>query len=86
MYLTYRIIIEPDTKGFHGYVPALPGCHTWGKTLQETKKHLEEAMFLYIETLQNDGKKLPEDSSFESFATIEVAAQEPIRRRSKSYA
>ncbi|MSR85742.1 type II toxin-antitoxin system HicB family antitoxin [Candidatus Uhrbacteria bacterium] len=48
MNATYRIIIEPDKKGFHGYVPALKGCHTWGKTIMETKRHLQEAMSLYI--------------------------------------
>ena len=48
---TYRVIIEKDSKGFHGYVPALRGCHTWGKTIEETKKHLNEAIGLYLESL-----------------------------------
>ncbi|MEX0918814.1 MAG: type II toxin-antitoxin system HicB family antitoxin [Candidatus Paceibacterota bacterium] len=44
---TYRIIIEPDGKYFHGYVPALIGCHTYGRTLTETKKNLNQAISLY---------------------------------------
>ena len=48
---TYRTIIEPDGKFFHGYVPALNGCHTYGKTITETKKFLKEAIELYIACL-----------------------------------
>ena len=67
---TYRTIIEPDGKYFHGYVPALPGCHTFGKTILETKKNLREAIELYLEGLNYDEEKIPDDKSFESFETI----------------
>lgn len=43
---TYRVIIKPDGDSFHGYVPALVGCHTYGKTIIETKKNLNEAISL----------------------------------------
>ena len=67
---TYRIIIEPDVKGFHGYVPALKGCHTWGKTIPETKHHLQEAIEVYLESLLGQGGSIPEEKSYESFATV----------------
>ena len=35
---TFPTIIEKDGKQYHGYVPSLPGCHTFGKTTEETKK------------------------------------------------
>ena len=41
---TYRTIIEPDDKGYHGFVPLLKGVHTSGKTIEETKKNLDEAI------------------------------------------
>ena len=75
---TYRIIIEPDGNGFHGYVPALRGCHTWGKTIPETKRHLREAMELFIESLLAYDEPIPPDESFESFETI--AVKTPVRR------
>ena len=53
---TYRVIIEPDGNEFHGFVPALPGCHTHGRTIEETRANLREAMELYIEHLQ-EGKE-----------------------------
>lgn len=69
---TYRTIIEPDGKFFHGYVPALSGCHTFGKTLEETKKYLKEAISVYLESLVDDHIKIPEDISFESFETVPI--------------
>ncbi len=54
---TFRTIIERDEGNtFHGYAPALPGCHTWGETLEETRKNLREAIELYIQSLIDDGE------------------------------
>lgn len=47
---TYRVIIEPDERGYHGYVPALRGCHTWGRTIADAKLHLREAIAVYLES------------------------------------
>lgn len=64
---TYRIIIEPDErKTFHGYAPALPGCHTWGKSISETRRHLRDAMQAYLKSLIADRLPLPRDTGFES--------------------
>lgn len=54
---TFRVIIEPDENNtFHGYVPSLSGCHTWGKTLKETKNNLKEAIKCHIQGLLKDGE------------------------------
>ena len=70
---TYRIIIEPDGENYHGFVPALVGCHTYGSTIAETKKNLHDAMSLYIEHLREKGTLIPEENSLESFDTIVLA-------------
>lgn len=51
---TYRTIIEPDEVGYHGFVPLLKGVHTVGKTIEETKKNLEEAIRCHLEGLQKE--------------------------------
>lgn len=77
-FFTYRAIIEPDERNtFHGYVPVLPGCHTWGKTINETRKHLREAALLYIASLSDDSKPIPQERGFEfveTFSAEEVKA------------
>ena len=72
MSYTYRVIIEPDGKSFHAFVPALPGCHTFGKTIALAKKHAREAITVYIESLIMDGEQVPVDESFETFATVKL--------------
>ncbi|MEK7157496.1 MAG: type II toxin-antitoxin system HicB family antitoxin [Patescibacteria group bacterium] len=68
---TFRIIIEPDEKGtFHGYVPALSGCHTFGATIEETRKNLKDAISVHVSSLIADGENVPRDNSFESFETV----------------
>lgn len=48
-FYTFRTLIERDITGYHGYVPSLPGCHTRGKTIEETKKNLKGAITGYLE-------------------------------------
>ena len=70
MNYTYRIIIEPDGKYFHAFVPTLKGCHTFGKTITEVKKHIKEAIEVYVEGLAKMGEPIPQDESMEVFTTI----------------
>jgi predicted RNase H-like HicB family nuclease len=69
---TFRVIIEPDgKKSFHGYVPILQGCHTFGKTLEETKKNLNEAIRCHIQGLVKDGGAIPrEENNIELLQTF----------------
>lgn len=67
---TFRVIFESDEGGYHAYVPALSGCRTWGKNLDEVRKNVREAIRAHAGSLIKDGKKVPADIGFESFETI----------------
>jgi predicted RNase H-like HicB family nuclease len=41
------------------YFPALPGCHTWGKTYEAAVKHAEEALIGFLEALRMNGEDIP---------------------------
>jgi len=41
--LTGIIRAEPDVGGYSASIPALPGCHTQGETLEEVRANLREA-------------------------------------------
>jgi len=51
------VIIEDETGGYVAVMPALPGCHTQGDTLEELMDNAKEAINLYIETLEKEEKK-----------------------------
>lgn len=69
---TFRTIIEKDGKWYHGYVPALPGCHTQGATIEETRKNLREAIIGYLKTLKTQELPIPKDEGMEAFETIDL--------------
>ena len=57
MYEFDVVIIEDETGGYIALVPALPGCHTQGDTLEGLMKNIKEAIELYMETLTGEEKK-----------------------------
>ena len=70
MSYTYRIILEPDEGGYHAFVPALPGCHTWGKTIDEAREMVRDAIDVYLRSLITDGETIPTDVGIELFETV----------------
>ena len=71
--LTYRTIIKKDGKCYHGYVPSLPGCHTDGRTIEETQKNLKEAIEGHVASLVDLGWPVPTDDSVESFESVDLS-------------
>ncbi|MEM2058392.1 MAG: type II toxin-antitoxin system HicB family antitoxin [Thermoproteota archaeon] len=51
------IIMEDEAGGYIAFVPALPGCHTQGETLEELLQNVKEAIELYLETLTEEEKR-----------------------------
>ena len=55
--LMFAVVVQKDeTGGYVAFVPSLPGCHTQGETLEELMKNVEEAIELYLETLDEEEK------------------------------
>ena len=69
---TFRVIIEPEKpRGYHGFVPLLPGLHTFGEDIDEVKKNLKEAIICHLQGLLKDGESIPEEGEvFESIQTF----------------
>jgi len=61
MKITYkiRVRLEPDEGGFHVWVPALPGCHSWGRTKEEALANIREAAEAYLESMIAHGDPIP---------------------------
>jgi len=55
----FIVVIEPDEDVFHAYVPTLPGCHTFGATVEETRVNIAEAITLHVESMLEDGESVP---------------------------
>ena len=57
--LQFNVIFRPESEGgFTVSVPALPGCITYGETLQEAKEAIADAIKGYIASLRKHWKSL----------------------------
>jgi antitoxin HicB len=74
--LSYRILLRKEPEG--GYtvtVPSLPGCVTYGETIEEGVAMVREAIGLYLESLRAHGEEIPtEDGTLEYMVTVPAYA------------
>ncbi|MDX9975698.1 MAG: type II toxin-antitoxin system HicB family antitoxin [FCB group bacterium] len=57
-----KVILFPGEDGFWVVeCPSLPGCISQGRTREEALDNIREAMNLYVETLQEQCRPIPED-------------------------
>ena len=70
--LRYNIVFKSEPEGgFTVAVPALPGCVTYGKDIEEAKKMAKDAILGYVISLKKHKEPVPNDEgSF--FATLGV--------------
>lgn len=63
--MKYPIVIEPGdaAHAFGVVVPDLPGCFSGGDTLDEAIDNARESVELWLETVIDDGGKVPEPRS-----------------------
>lgn len=71
--LNYKIFLRKEPEGgYTVFVPSLPGCVTYGETIDEAVKMAKEAIELYIEALVAQGEDIPiEENLFETTIAVE---------------
>ena len=60
--MQYAMIIEKGKDNYSAYFPDLPGCIATGKTLDELKSRMREALELHLKGMREDGLPIPEPS------------------------
>ncbi len=72
--LSYRILLRKEPEG--GYtviVPSLPGCVTYGETIDIAIEMAREAIELYLESLIEHGEEIPtEEETLEYTLMVEA--------------
>ena len=70
--MRYVMVIEKGSRNYSAYLPDVPGCVTTGKTINEVKHNMREALAFHVEGLKEDGLPIPEPTSQVDF--VEIAA------------
>jgi predicted RNase H-like HicB family nuclease len=61
--MQYTVIYAKSLTGYSAHVPDLPGCIATGRTLEQTKQRMREAIALHIEGMKEDGEPIPEPTT-----------------------
>ena len=70
--MIYQAVFERGSDGsVFAYVPDLPGCTSWGETLDAAQQNVAEAMALWIEDARERGDDVPAATTITALA-IEV--------------
>jgi len=58
----FNVVLRPEPEGgFTAIVPALPGCVTYGRALEEARSMAKDAISGYIASLQKHNEPVPTD-------------------------
>lgn len=69
----YAVVFEKASNNWAAYVPDLPGCVTTGRTLDETRRLIADAVEFHIEGMRLHGEHVPEPTSVVETVEIQVA-------------
>ena len=54
---------EPEDEGYLAYSPTLPGCFSNGRTVEEARRNIREAVQQHIESLLAPGQPVPQNEN-----------------------
>jgi predicted RNase H-like HicB family nuclease len=70
--MRYAIILEPSASNWSASAPDLPGCVATGRSIEDAKARLREAIEMHLAGLREDGLPIPRAST--AVDSIEIAA------------
>jgi predicted RNase H-like HicB family nuclease len=65
--MRYAMIIETGKQNYSAYLPDLPGCIATGKTIEEVRDRMREAIELHLAGMREDGLPIPEPTSLADY-------------------
>jgi antitoxin HicB len=76
----YNIMLRPEPEGgYTALVPALPGCVTYGRTLEEAREMAKDAISGYVASLRKHKDPIPTDDNT-LVASLDLEYAEATRR------
>ena len=63
--MEFRVVVEEQNNAYHAYCPNLKGCHSWGDTVEEAMRYIEEALQFYVDNMEGEDEEDEDDDPFE---------------------
>ena len=64
-FYSFQIVIEKEAEddGYAAYSPTLPGCFSNGRTIEEAKRNIREAVQQHVESLRAHNLEIPQNNN-----------------------
>lgn len=74
-YFTFEIVIEKEQEdeGYLAFSPTLPGCFSNGRTIEQAKRNMREAIQQHLESLLEHGDPIPQNEQLVHVEELTVA-------------
>lgn len=60
----YSVVLKSEPEGgYTAIVPSLPGCVTYGKTIEEAQRMTKDAIESYLFSLKKHNDEIPEEQN-----------------------
>ena len=75
---SFQIVIEkePEDKGYFAYTPNVPGCFSNGKTIEEAKGNIREAIEQHLASMLAHAQPIPQNARLVHVEELTVAVPE----------
>ncbi|MBI4664797.1 MAG: type II toxin-antitoxin system HicB family antitoxin [Nitrospinae bacterium] len=77
-YYAFEIVIEKEDEdeGYSAYSPTLPGCFSDGKTIEEAKRDIRQAIEQHIASLLANAQAIPQNERLVHVEELTVGVPE----------
>ena len=77
-FYSFQIVIEKDSEdeGYFAYTPNVPGCFSNGKTIEETKRNIREAVEQHLASMLAHAQPVPQNDRLVHVEELTVAVPE----------
>ena len=71
----FQIVIEkePEDQGYFAYTPNVPECFSNGKTIEDTKRNIREAIEQHLASMLAHSQPVPQDARLVHVEELTVA-------------
>ena len=61
-FYSFEVVVEkePEDEGYLAYSPTMPGVFSNGKTIEDARRNIREAITQHIEVLREKGMPIPQ--------------------------
>jgi predicted RNase H-like HicB family nuclease len=77
-FYSFQIVIEkePEDAGYYAYSPTLPGCFSNGKTIEDAKRGIREAVEQHVASLLSHRQPIPQTENVVHIEELTVGVPE----------